>query len=66
MKLFIKDWFGFVDEFNLLLFLLLFLVIVFVDVLVDLLEIGVEVEKWFLVIMESNKINGGELFSIRL
>ncbi|XP_068694529.1 ras GTPase-activating protein nGAP-like isoform X2 [Montipora foliosa] len=37
-----------------------------VDVPVDSLEIGVEVEKWFPVTMESNKTNGGESPSIRL
>lgn len=37
-----------------------------VDVPVESLEIGVEVEKWFPVTMESNKTNGGEPPSIRL
>ena len=37
-----------------------------VDVPVDSLEIGVEVEKWYPVTMESNKTNGGEAPSIRL
>lgn len=37
-----------------------------VDVPVDSLEMGVEVEKWYPVTMESNKTNGGEASSIRL
>lgn len=37
-----------------------------VDVPVDSLDIGVEVEKWFPVNMESSKTNGGEAPSIRL
>ncbi|XP_022786888.1 disabled homolog 2-interacting protein-like isoform X2 [Stylophora pistillata] len=37
-----------------------------VDVPVDSLEIGVEVEKWYPVTMESNKTNGGESSSVRL
>lgn len=37
-----------------------------VDVSVDSLDMGVEVEKWYPVTMESNKTNGGESSSIRL
>ena len=37
-----------------------------VDVAVDSLDMGVEVEKWYPVTMESNKTNGGESSSIRL
>ena len=37
-----------------------------VDVAVDSLDMGVEVEKWYPVTMESNKANGGESSSIRL
>lgn len=33
---------------------------------VDSLEMGVDVEKWYPVTMESNKTNGGENSSIRL
>lgn len=32
----------------------------------DSLDMGVEVEKWYPVTMESNKTNGGESSSIRL
>jgi len=37
-----------------------------VDVAVDSLEVGVEVEKWYPVTMETSKTNGGEAPSIRL
>lgn len=37
-----------------------------VDVAVDSLDMGVEVEKWYPVTMDSNKTNGGESSSIRL
>ena len=37
-----------------------------VDVAVDSLEVGVEVEKWYPVTMETSKTNGGEASSIRL
>ena len=50
--------------------LLFLLLIIFfpgsVDVAVDSLDMGVEVEKWYPVTMESNKANGGESSSIRL